>query len=66
MRSERRLLVLTLGGVDSDELIRDVALLGNEFYATRESGLGETVEFERGAHGVSASFRGVAPIQSYI
>jgi hypothetical protein len=58
-------LVLSLGEVNGDERIRDVALLCNECYASRVSGPVETVEFERGAHDASARFRGV-PIKSYI
>ena len=49
---ERRLLVLTLGGVDWDELIRDVALRSNECYATRASGPRKTVQFDGGTHDV--------------
>lgn len=61
----RRLLLLPLGEVNGDELIRDAALLCNECYATRGSGPLESVEFERSAHDASAAFRGV-PIVSYI
>jgi hypothetical protein len=60
----RRLLLLPLDEVNSDVLIRDVALLCNECYAVRASRQVESVEFERGAHDASTGFRGV-PIESY-
>ena len=60
----RRLLLLPFGEVNVDVLIRDVALLCNECYATRACGPLESVEFERGAHDASAAVRGV-PIESY-
>jgi hypothetical protein len=50
-----RRALLTLGYVNGDERIRDVALLCDECYTTRASGLGESVKFERG-HDESAVF----------
>jgi hypothetical protein len=60
--------VLTLGGVNGDERVRDVALLRDECYATGASRLAETVQCDRGAHddcSQSAAIRGIS-IGSYI
>jgi hypothetical protein len=50
VRSVRCELVLTLGEVNGDERVRDVALLRDECYATRASGPRESVQCDRGAH----------------